>query len=314
MRKQKISVKGFAKTVPAGFLLAFFLAAAGCAGPGGFIAGNRAEEKTVRLTSLLPGRALGANWEEKMLGDYFPGNLYNYVDGEAELYLSYQFQELAAASYFLPGDEKNAVTVEVFRMGSKLDAFGVYSNYRPAGAEPLPVGAGGFAGESALLFYQDRYFVKVLGTGDEAADRGMMLNFARLVENNLPGDKEPPPELNLIKVSCLDQGTIRYLSRGLLGYSIFPPALEAECRLGEEKARIFVVISPGESKAYSVFWGYQKMLKDVYDRGENWFSGIDTYHGDVLVGRQGKWIAGVVGRIADEKRKELLTELLAELK
>jgi hypothetical protein len=44
---------------------------------------------------------------------FSPDNLYEYINGAADLYLKYEFQELQVAEY--QGSEKASITVEVYR-------------------------------------------------------------------------------------------------------------------------------------------------------------------------------------------------------
>ena len=55
------------------------------------------------------------------------------IDGEAELYFPYGFDRMAAARYVSEKSPGTGVDVEIYRMGSLLDAFGIYANYRQNG-------------------------------------------------------------------------------------------------------------------------------------------------------------------------------------
>ena len=54
---------------------------------------------------------------------YSPENLYEFIDGAADLYLSYEFQEVSVADY--RGAGKAAVTVEIYRHSTPTQAFGI---------------------------------------------------------------------------------------------------------------------------------------------------------------------------------------------
>ena len=61
---------------------------------------------------------------------FVPKTLYEYIDGAADLYLTYDFEELKVGEY--SNDKKASVTVEVYRQKSPTLAFGVYSQERPS--------------------------------------------------------------------------------------------------------------------------------------------------------------------------------------
>ena len=65
---------------------------------------------------------------------YGRDDLWEYINGAAELFLTYKFRELVVAD-FEQGDD--ALTVSVYDMGSPLDAYGVFETEKPAEAEAL---------------------------------------------------------------------------------------------------------------------------------------------------------------------------------
>jgi hypothetical protein len=69
-------------------------------------------------------------------------NLYDYIDGAADLYLKLDFQELEVVEY--RNEKKAAVTVEVYRHRTPNDAFGIYSQERLADASFLDIEAQGY--------------------------------------------------------------------------------------------------------------------------------------------------------------------------
>ena len=62
---------------------------------------------------------------------YGRDNLWEYINGAAELFLTYRFRELVVAD-FEQGDR--ALTVSVYDMSRALDAFGVFESEKPATA------------------------------------------------------------------------------------------------------------------------------------------------------------------------------------
>lgn len=56
-------------------------------------------------------------------------DLWEYINGAAELFLTYRFRDLVVAD-FEQGD--GALTISLYDMGSPLDAFGIYETEKPA--------------------------------------------------------------------------------------------------------------------------------------------------------------------------------------
>src|SRR4030042_4975524 len=83
------------------------------------------------LDQLFPGPGFEKGWSWQGVPRHFTvQNLYEYIDGEAELYYAYGFRELATLTYFWKNPEDTFFTVNVYDMGDSLNAFGIYSNYR----------------------------------------------------------------------------------------------------------------------------------------------------------------------------------------
>ena len=77
--------------------------------------------------------ALSAKGEWKLLEPvrtFGPDNLYEEIDGEAELFLPYGMDRLTVAVLGRPARPGSEVRLELFRMASPRDAYGIWSQYR----------------------------------------------------------------------------------------------------------------------------------------------------------------------------------------
>src|SRR5512143_1768289 len=79
---------------------------------------------------------------------FSPENLYDYIDGAADLYLTYDFQELKVAEF--KRESKETVIVEIYRHCTPQNAFGIYSQERLANADFLDIGEQGYYEEKVL--------------------------------------------------------------------------------------------------------------------------------------------------------------------
>ena len=59
---------------------------------------------------------------------FAPKTLYEYINGAADLYLMYDFEELKVEEY--QNEKKASVTVEIYRHKTPTHAFGIYSQER----------------------------------------------------------------------------------------------------------------------------------------------------------------------------------------
>ena len=126
---------------------------------------------------------------------FLPKTLYEYIDGGADLYLTYDFEELKVAEY--SNDKKASVTVEVYRQKSPTLAFGVYSQERPSNPSLVSIAAQGYIDENLLNFLSGGYYVKINSYNTGAEDREILRTFAKKVLENLDEKGTLPPILSV---------------------------------------------------------------------------------------------------------------------
>jgi hypothetical protein len=155
--------------------------------------------------SSLPGSLEGwvASGEDSV---YDRTNLYDYLDGGAELYLSFGFRTLVNRTYSRPGQPD--VVIDVFDMGGSKDAFGAFSLSRETVAREF--GQGSQCTEGSVLFWKDRYFVSVLASPQTPEANAVVLTFARLIDESIETESPPPEILDLLPPDSLEEPSIRY--------------------------------------------------------------------------------------------------------
>jgi hypothetical protein len=269
------------------------------------------------VEDLLPAQCAPGWSMEGKPATYSPQTLYKYIDGEAEMYMPYGFEKTATVRYARKGGKGYGVVATIFRMGSLLDAFGIYASYRGLGVQQAPVGAEGFGDESQLMFYQDRFFVRIEASGASKGDGVVFRSCAEAISKNLPDGREKPQELTLLNVPGAVPLTDRYYPSGLLGYGFFGRGLTAECRLGTEAVKIFVMLFPSPEaaiKALDAYAGYLKTsqggLKAGGQDGTTLHANDPLYKGMALA-RSGRFVVGVAG-LRDAAAGDALVAALKE--
>jgi len=171
--------------------LAFaLLVAAVCAVMGVAMPENQAPVKLRNLIKAPAGWSAG-----DYHGYYTSENLHDYLNGGAARYLGYGFQELYMREYLGGSQGKSRVIVELYRMDSPANAYGIFSSDR-AGHNPGSVGVEAALGEHLLQFYQGDYFVRILDIDLVGGLKPALLEFGRLIARALPSAGEHSvPEL-----------------------------------------------------------------------------------------------------------------------
>ena len=273
------------------------------------------------ITNVLPAGGWAEDWViEDKIKLHTRETLFDHINGEAELYFPYGFEVLATATYHHKNNPSLAIVADVYMMGSLLDAFGIYSNYRKAGAATIMIGVEGFVSSSQLMFYQDRYFVRLQATGTISLEQNTFLACGQAISQNLPHNTGRPPELEILKIPGVMPKSERYIARSLLGYSFFRRGIIADALSGDERMQVLVIPESSPEAARRAFDHYHSFLKasgqDVHptesaDRIS--LTAIDPLYGGILVEQTGHYLIGIIRmkdppgakRILDEIRKRL---------
>lgn len=239
------------------------------------------------MEEFLPPLACGAGWnmEGKPLF-YDRDTLSDRIDGEAELYFPYGFERMAAARYVEAKRPEAGIDVEIYRMGSLLDAFGIYANYRQKEGSTLMVGAESNLSPSQLFLYQGRLFVHVQATG--ADDAGAALaECGRTVASRLPGARSGPPELAAMDRPGVVKGSERYLPQSLLGYDFLNKGVVADAVVAGTDLQVFLLLGSTVESASAAFDRYRSQMAQAKVGGGGkepaLLEGLDPLYGPVMV-------------------------------
>jgi hypothetical protein len=271
------------------------------------------------IDKILPAPVCGEGWVmDGKVTLYDRDNLFERINGESELYVPYGFDRLASARYASAKEPQTGFDADVYRMGSLLDAFGIYANYRKREDAEVKIGAGGTLSESQLFFYQDRYLVRLQATGPKPPEQDAFLACARAIARNLPAGTGRPRELELFAVPAVVPKSERYNASSLLGYDFFRRGLMADALLGGEQVQLFLVPEDSREAARTAFVRYRDYLKssgkelqvtEAPDRAS--LQGVDPLYGRVIAVQTGRFVIGAV-RFTDTAAVQRLVEQLRE--
>ncbi|HUU05165.1 MAG TPA: DUF6599 family protein [Patescibacteria group bacterium] len=137
---------------------------------------------------------------------YTPENLYEYIDGAAELYISYGFEKLFTRRY--QRADQPEITVDLFDMGGPGNAFGIFAHSQESPGKA--VGRDSEYLDGLLRFWQGRYYGSLLCSPETPESRLALMELGRRLAENLPPDAGRPRSLSLLPLPGLLAGSIRY--------------------------------------------------------------------------------------------------------
>ncbi|MDD5171053.1 MAG: hypothetical protein PHN75_19715, partial [Syntrophales bacterium] len=214
------------------------------------------------MEKVLPAGGFSKDWVRKdEVVFHNQDTLFEHINGEAELYMPYGFELLATETFINRKDPEAWLVADVYKMASSLDAFGIYSNYRKADYQKVNMGGDGFISPTQLMFYQDRYFVRLQVTGINNLEKRIFLDLGRVISEKLPAGSDYPREIEVLRIPEVIQRSERYIAQSLLGYAFFRRGMIADTGLPGERPRVFVVIEDSSDAAVNAFEQYQSYLK-----------------------------------------------------
>jgi hypothetical protein len=204
--------------------------------------------------------------------------------------------------------------VEIYRMGSLLDAFGMYAAYRQKDGRPLAVGAEANLSASQLFLYQGRLFVHIQETGAADTDPDVLAECGRAVASRLPGNINRPPELAVLDRPEVVKGTERYLPLSLLGYDFLNRGIMADAVVEGKSLQIFLLLGTTATSASVALDRYRSQLgqwkiDETSANSAAFLEGDDPLYGPVIVMRKGECLAGAL-KFSGKKGIRALLEIV----
>jgi len=165
------------------------------------------------LKACLPHAAFAANWHEAGAAKTFAeSELYGLIDGGADIYLEYGFEEALSARY--ENALGSSLALEIYLMKDEPAAYGIYSNNSGGGGSRAAVGDEGRVYDYYMMFWKGRYFVSIVASDTSGGSVGAMRALAASIGRNIPGHGGRPRLLRALP--DLDRQSEGYF-RGLLG-------------------------------------------------------------------------------------------------
>jgi hypothetical protein len=173
-------------------------------------------------SSVIPGPGFALGWTKAGPLRSFTGqDLFNQIDGGAEIFLEFGFAKLRLQAYCR---DKAELTLNAYEMESAASALGIY--LMMMGREtPFPeVAARNSAEDTQITIVRGRYFVQVDNLGDVRASRGEAAALANAFLAGVP-EESPVTPLGALPAEGQETGSER-LVRG-------PYGLQAQFTFGE---------------------------------------------------------------------------------
>ena len=188
---------------------------------------------------------------------YTANNLWDIIDGAADLYLEYAFVDLHIARYI--STDSIEVKVELYRHASDVDAFGMYSQERDTSYHFIPLGVQGYIQQGVLNFLTGCYYLKLstYQTGEKAQESLSIIG-GRL-EERLKQHNAIPQLFTVFPSAGKLMNTELYVAHNFLGYRFLNSAYVTTYK-DSSAFKVFLMELATPEKAHAVISEYFKVI------------------------------------------------------
>ncbi len=296
------------------FIILFSFLLVSCSKPSEKVAGS-----SEGMAGFMPNIAGESLWkQEGGIKCYKGEELFNYIDGGAELFHDYGFKKACVQDY-QKGDY--LYTVEIYEMENSPKAFGVYSINRE-GTHPQ-MGQEAAYQEGFLNIWKGRYYIKIF-TSQKGADMEKDILFlGEKTASRIEDTGEMPSLSKIVPASAIKDKTVSFYKMGAIN-NIFFISHENILNLNGEAEGITFLLPMGKENIRIVIIRYPnaELAKESIDNtAKGYFSqppsskGADEYRGGkkdkaAITKSQGNFLVLAVG----DDEKDVYNAALESLK
>ena len=247
--------------------------------------------------ALVPGWT--AQGEARTFG---ADNLFEYMDGNAEGYLLYGFQNMHGVTCTKDGA---TLVIDVSDFGDPDSAYGMFTANRDLRKPLAKVGMGGQIMPRKAIFAKGQFFVEIAAEpeGDHTAT---LQSWTAALEKIEAGSTQVPGALSWFPTE--GQQSLRLVPESVLGIRLLKRGYVAQYAAG----KAFVVTEDSPASASAVMQKLRERFGETVkvDAGEDAFQATDKYLGTLCVIRKGRYLAGY-GNVAEGQDAAKLAAALA---
>jgi hypothetical protein len=268
-----------------------------------------------KLKALTPQ---GWNLYEKV--DFFTAdNLYERINGRAELYLAYNVIGMAAATFEKGGSSGDFIELSIFDMGSATNSFGIFSVERSAEEAALGLGRKSYLSGSNAYIWKGIYYITIVVSDINDELTQMTKDVALKTANILPDSGEPVWGLSAFPQDNLFPESIKYFKVDALGLDFMQETYTAIYRNGNREVTTFLsrkASSEDAQKTVARYVEYGKRYGSVIKHLTK--NNLDLYLCDMkgkydVIFRKDRLACGIVSSEDPDSALELASELGKQL-
>lgn len=239
---------------------------------------------------------------------YTSDDLWELINGAADIFLSYYFEDLNMAEYE-KGEEM--IRVELYRHKTPDDTYGIYSAERMPDYPQVEVGAQGYKSQGVLNFFAGNYYVKVMSAGVKETDEQTIAMVAEKVCSVLDQPEIMPGSLDLFPEEGKIALTDSYIAQNFLGYAFLHHAFVMKYNKPTE-FQMFIINLPDQVQKMSE--QYLQLVKSENVTENNGIMIVrDQFNGTVFLKQYKGYLIGVINTENQDAAKEYIDKTVKKI-
>lgn len=260
------------------------------------------------LAQVAPDCSLVPGWKQHGPSrSYVAGDLFEYMNGNAEGYLIYDFVRMNGVTC---KSEDDTVVFDISEMAGSDLAYGIFAANRDPRLPVEKIGTVAQIHPRRAIFAKDKYYVE-LAASPEKDHTAALRAFAGAIEKQIPGSTGPPAALGWFPPERLDRDAIRLVPQSVLGLRLLKRGYVAQYEYG----KAFLVAESSAEAASGVMSKLRARFGNVQPApiaGEA-FQFTDKYLGRLCFFRKGRYVAGFANLAEAADPVALATALAARI-
>jgi hypothetical protein len=241
---------------------------------------------------------------------YNSNNLWDIIDGAADLFLEYGFVDLHIGRYI--DADSIEVKAELYRHATDIDAFGMYSQERDTSYNFIPMGVQGYLQQGVLNFLTGSYYIKLstYQTGDKA--QHALQTIAQALVDHLKQQNDKPKLFQIFPQGLPNME--QYVAHNFLGYSFLNNAYVVRY-IEPSPFKAFLIASVTPEKALATLTYYLNAVpqESITQLSRDAYKIHDPHNGEMRIQVLDRFVFGLVNcpdqNIQDKYLRQLATNL-----
>ncbi len=244
---------------------------------------------------------------------YTGEDLWDYINGASDGYMSYHFERLDIAEYI--DGQGNTVKVEIYKHQKPEDAYGIYSTERSPDYHFVEIGTEGYAEDNLVYFVTGPYYIKIIAAPGTSVVQDELMKIAKIIGDFLVENPSPPPVLAMFPKDGKILHSERFVATNVLGHEFLSDFFMADYDMENQQFTLMIHKGASEENCLNMLQKYYNYTKEPMPaKTQNGLYTVnDKYNGTIYFFLKGNGLIGFMG-LNDNALRDRLAKSIPEIK